>query len=65
MTQLLLFEEPQEIKLERKMLHLEEKYDKLRKGQYAKITKLQSEVKDLIQQLEFIKSKISKEGLFI
>lgn len=64
MVQLLLFEEPQEVKLERKMKVLEEKYDNLRKGQYAKITKLQGEVKDLIEQLEFLKSKISKDGLF-
>jgi hypothetical protein len=65
MAQLLLFEEPQEVKLERKMKLLEEKYDNLRKGQYAKITKLQNEVKDLIEQLEFLNSKISKNGLFI
>lgn len=60
MAQLLLFEEPIEDKLLRKLEALEDKYNSLRKGQYAKITKLQGEVKSLIDQMEFLNSNISK-----
>ncbi len=62
MAQLLLFEEPTEEKLLRKLEMLEEKYNNLRKGQYAKITKLQSEVKGLIEQMEFLNSNIARKS---
>lgn len=62
MAQLLLFEEPIEDKLLRKMETLEAKYETLRKGQYAKITKLQGEVKEIIEKLEFLQSNICKKG---
>ncbi len=62
MAQLLLFEEPTEEKLLRKLEMLEEKYNNLRKGQYAKITKLQSEVKGLIEQMEFLNSNIASKS---
>lgn len=65
MAQLFLFEETQEERLERKMRQLEEKYEVLRKGQYAKITKLQNEVKSLIEQLEFLQSNIAKKGYYL
>ncbi len=65
MVQLLLFEEAPEEKLERKMKVLEEKYDNLRKGQYAKITSLQGQVKTLVEQLEFLQANIAKNGLFL
>lgn len=65
MAQLFLFEESQEERLQRKMRHLEEKYEVLRKGQYAKITKLQNEVKSLIEQMEFLQSNIAKKGYYV
>lgn len=65
MAQLLLFEESQEERLERKMRQLEEKYESLRKGQYAKITKLQGEVKALIEQMEFLQSNIARKGYYL
>jgi hypothetical protein len=65
MAQLFLFEETQEDRLERKMRQLEEKYDVLRKGQYAKITSLQKEVKTLIEQMEFLQSNIAKKGYYL
>lgn len=65
MAQLLLFEETAEEKLERKMRVLEEKYDSLRKGQYAKISKLQGEVKALIEQMEFLQSNIARKGYYL
>jgi polyhydroxyalkanoate synthesis regulator phasin len=65
MAQLFLFEETQEDRLERKMRQLEEKYDVLRKGQYAKITNLQKEVKTLIEQMEFLQSNIAKKGYYL
>lgn len=65
MAQLLLFEESQEEKLERKMRQLEEKLDVMRKGQYSRITKLQSDVKSLIEQMEFLQSNIAKKGYYL
>jgi len=62
MAQLLLFEENYEDKMSREMRALEEKYHNLRKGQYAKITKLQGEVSLLIEQMEFLQSNIAKKG---
>lgn len=63
--QLLLFEEPTEEKLTRKFMEMEQKYERLRKGQYAKITKLQGEVKDLITQMEFLNSQIARKGYYL
>lgn len=65
MAQLLLFEETQEEKLARQIRDLEEKYNNLRKGQYAKISKLQSEVKTLIEQMEFLQSNIARKGYYV
>jgi len=65
MAQLLLFEEPTEEKLLRKLEALEEKYNALRKGQYAKITKLQSEVKCLVEQMEFLNSNIARKSYHV
>jgi polyhydroxyalkanoate synthesis regulator phasin len=65
MAQLFLFEESQEDKLQRKMRQLEEKYDSLRKGQYAKITALQGQVKALIEQMEFLQGNIAKKGYYL
>lgn len=65
MKQLLLFEEPPEEKTDRKIQNLEEKYDKLRKSQHARISILQKEVKDLKSDLEFLKSNICKGNLFL
>jgi ABC-type phosphate transport system auxiliary subunit len=65
MAQLFLFEESEEDRLQRRMSQIEQKYDALRKGQYAKITKLQSEVKMLIEQMEFLQSNIAKKGYYL
>jgi hypothetical protein len=65
MAQLLLFEDLTEDKLERKIKQLEEKYDSLRKGQYAKITALQGQVKALIEQMEFLQGNIAKKGYYL
>jgi polyhydroxyalkanoate synthesis regulator phasin len=65
MAQLLLFEESHEEKLERKMRHLEEKIENMRKGQFGKIGALQSQVKTLIEQMEFLQSNIAKKGYYL
>lgn len=65
MEQLLLFEEPPEEKADRKIQTLEEKYEKLRKSQHARISMLQKEIKDMKSELEFLKSNICKGNLFL
>jgi polyhydroxyalkanoate synthesis regulator phasin len=65
MQQLLLFEEPYEEKSQRKLLELEEKYDRLRKSQHARISTLNKEIKDLRLEVEFLKANICKGGLFL
>ena len=65
MTQLMLFEVTEEEKLWDKLEALDEKYNDLRKGQYAKISKLQSEVKSLIEQVEFLQSNIARKGYYL
>jgi polyhydroxyalkanoate synthesis regulator phasin len=65
MEQLLLFHEPEEEKNDRKIQSLEEKYDRLRKSQHARITMLQNEIKDLKSELEFLKGNICKGKLFL
>lgn len=65
MAQLFLFEEPREDRLEREVNLLRDKIDILRKGQYAKITGLQKEVKILIEQMEFLNSNIAKKGYYL
>jgi hypothetical protein len=64
-NQLLLWNDPPEEIQSRKIAHLEEKYDKLRKSQHARISGLQTELKDVKSELEFLKMKICKEGLFL
>jgi len=53
------------LKNRKKMRQLEEKYDSLRKGQYAKITALQGQVKALIEQMEFLQGNIAKKGYYL
>lgn len=65
MTQLLLFQDAPEETRESKIQTLEEKYDKLRKSQHARISGLQKEIKDLKNELDFLKSHICKSGLFV
>ena len=65
MAQLFLFEEPREDRLEREVNLLRDKIDILRKGQYAKISGLQTEVKLLIEQMEFLNSNIAKKGYYL
>ena len=59
--QLELFSQP----LDRKIETLEEKYDKLRKSQHARITGLQKEITELKSDLEFLKGHICKGNLFV
>ncbi len=63
MIQLELFPEPFEIKLSRDVESLKVKCDNLRKGQHARISSLQSKVKDLEAELAFLKAHICKENL--
>lgn len=62
-SQLPLFEESAEDKHNRQIQTLEEKYDKLRKSQHARITGLQKEIKDLKSDLDLLKSYICKGNL--
>ena len=64
MNQMMLFEPTDEEKLWDKLESLDEKYNALRKGQYAKITKLQGEVQSLIEQVEFLQSSICRKGYY-
>lgn len=61
--QLLLFEEPLEEKHKREMQELKESFEKVRKGQYAKITSLQKQVNDLRLEIEFLKINICRGKL--
>lgn len=65
MKQFLLFEESYEEKMLREISDLKEKHNNLRKGQHARISKLQGKIENLESELEFLKSKICKEGLFL
>ncbi len=65
MQQLLLFEEPYEEKQERRLDDLEVRIDKVRKGQHARISMLNKEVKELKSKLDFLESHICKNGLFL
>jgi peptidoglycan hydrolase CwlO-like protein len=66
MQQLLLFPEEKEKKdYDQEIESLWSKYDNLRKSQHARITGLQKEITDLKKEIEFLKGKICKEGLFL
>lgn len=65
MTQLLLFQDDIEEVQGRKIQNLEEKYDNLRKSQHARISMLQKEIKELKNDLEFLKGHICKGNLFL
>ena len=58
--QLLLFEEPREQKLERKIQLLEELCERMRKSQYAKISEVKKEVYDVKNELEHLKLAICR-----
>ncbi len=60
MIQLELFPEPVDKKYDREISHLRDKIDTLRKGQHARISMLQKEIKELRSELEFLKSNICK-----
>jgi hypothetical protein len=61
--QLQLFHEIENTQ-ERKIQTLEEKYDRLRKSQHARITGLQKEITELKRDLEILKSNICKGSFF-
>lgn len=63
--QLLLFEESYEEKQERKLLHLKESQERLRKSLHAKNGVLQKEVNELKRKLEFLEAHICKGNLFL
>lgn len=65
MPQLELFPEPIEKKIEREIDFLKEKNENLRKSQHARISVLQKEIKDLRNELEFLKSHICRNDLFL
>lgn len=62
--QLLLFQDPIEDIMKRDISILKDKYESIRKGQHARISMLQKEVKELRSELEFLKSHICKTRLF-
>jgi len=61
MEQLTFIEETKEEKLERKIKHLEDLCDRLRKGQYAQINSLKKLYFDLKQEHEDWKAVISRK----
>ncbi len=63
--QLLLFQDAPEYIQERKMISLEEKYEKLRKSQHARISALQKEINHLKSEVELLTAHICKNGLFL
>lgn len=65
MLQLELFLEPLEKRYDRDMNIMKDKYENLRKSQHSRISVLQKEIKDLKNELEFLKSHICKNGLFL
>lgn len=60
MRQLLLFQENIEDIQERKVNQLIEKYENVRKSQFAKISGLEKRIKELEFKLNFIESYICK-----
>lgn len=64
-NQLLFFPEEIEDETEKRFSLLDEKYHNLRKSQHARISGLQKEVKELKEELNFLKSKICKDQLFV
>ena len=63
--QLELFPEPVERRQQREISELYDKIERLRKGQHARISGLQKEIKDLRSELEFLKANICKGRLLI
>jgi len=60
MIQLLLFEETQEEKLQKRMKELEDKLERQRKGQFAKIGALAKMYDETRHELEILKAAICK-----
>ena len=58
--QLLIFEEKPEKKLQREVDELHAKYDKLRKGQYARLNELSKMFKEAKEDIDIIKSALCK-----
>lgn len=58
--QISLIEEPLIITQQRTIKNLEEKYDRLRKSQHARITELNRELKDLKNKMDFLEAYICK-----
>ena len=58
MQQLLLFPETTEQVLQREVKSIREQCEKIRKGQFAKISLLTQQVKDLEDELRFLKKEI-------
>lgn len=60
MEQLLLFEESKQEKMERELIRLRDQCERIRKGQYAKLTNLDRMYKHLNDEVEFLKANICK-----
>ena len=63
--QLLLFQDPPEEIRERRMDLIEEKQKKVIRKQFAEINCIKKQINDLRSELEFLKSYICKENLFL
>ncbi len=65
MKQLDLFEEPKHLRLEREIEHLKGQYEKIRKGQFAKISEIKKMYTELYWDFENLKRAMcSKAELF-
>lgn len=63
--QLQLFPQTVEEERVREIQILKEKVENLRKGQHARITGLQKEIRELKSDLEFLKANICKGGFLL
>lgn len=61
--QLLLFQDPPEIRMQREIDKLNSKHDKLRKAQFSKLTELEKLYKEVRYDLDFIKAGICKNNV--
>jgi hypothetical protein len=61
--QLLLFEEPLEIKLLREIKEVKQSLDKVRKGQFAKIGDIKKSVMEIMPRIEIIEKYICHSNI--
>jgi hypothetical protein len=63
--QLLLFEESQDVKNAREVEVLKNKVETLRRSMWRENNLMKKEIKELKADVEFLKAKICKEGMFL